>query len=84
MLPGNSPEEEEVEAFVEGVYEMLGKDVDEKLAEVVATWALALRGNSYNEGYQQGVADAVEGQRVREEQLHRIVCSNKLTSGEDK
>ena len=85
-LPGNSREEQEVEAFVEGVYEMLGEYAanDEKLAEVVATWALALRGNAYSEGYQQGMADAEEAKRHTEQQLHRIVCSNTLTSGEDK
>lgn len=67
MLPGNSPADEEAEAFADSVYEMLGGMPDDALAEKVIAWGEKLRSDAYAEGYSQGQSDEAEARRAAEE-----------------
>jgi len=59
MLPGNTPEDEAFEAFLEEIYSHLptGLSIDADGLDKFTDWLWDLLSNIYRDGYQQGMAD---------------------------
>ena len=66
-IPGNRPEDEEYENFIEELSKQKWAQMKEKRFEQMAEYLWKLKGEAYNRGYQEGTQDAAMAQEYLEE-----------------
>jgi hypothetical protein len=68
-LPGNTPADQEAEAFYDAFYEMeekarkLHPELGDNYVEELATWVWKQMGEAYGQGYEKGIDDEALARR---------------------
>jgi hypothetical protein len=65
-IPGNRPEDEEIEVIFDAIYDHLPEDMPDDDKESLAKWIMARMADSYDAGYKHGQHFEALAQELKE------------------